>query len=226
MKIRINGLENEIELYDNRINVIEIKNTRYFSNVIGILNDKINGLESSEIFLLDSNNEELKINKECHLVLDLFNIEYNSKNILNKIYEQIERNVNNNQDYEIENLLLKMRNYLIQEINELPFEFVMKNEIEVSELLKLFNLKIYKENYQTILEKVEILIDILATLGAAKILIIPNLKLYLSEEELVELYKYSMYNDIKLILIERTNFNKLEYEQTITIDENFYDYIN
>ena len=189
MKIRINGLENEIELYDNRINVIEIKNTRYFSNVIGILNDKINGLESSEIFLLDSNNEELKINKECHLVLDLFNIEYNSKNILNKIYEQIERNVNNNQDYEIENLLLKMRNYLIQEINELPFEFVMKNEIEVSELLKLFNLKIYKENYQTILEKVEILIDILATLGAAKILIIPNLKLYLSEEELVELYK-------------------------------------
>ena len=189
MKIRINGLENEIELYDNRINVIEIKNTRYFSNVIGILNDKINGLESSEIFLLDSNNEELKINKECHLVLDLFNIEYNSKNILNKIYEQIERNVNNNQDYEIENLLLKMRNYLIQEINELPFEFVMKNEIEVSEILKLFNLKIDKENYQTLLEKVEILIDILATLGAAKILIIPNLKLYLSEEELVELYK-------------------------------------
>ena len=226
MKIRINGLENEIELYDNRINVIEIKNTRYFSNVIGILNDKINGLESSEIFLLDSNNEKLKINKECHLVLDLFNIEYNSKNILNKIYEQIERNVNNNQDYEIENLLLKMRNYLIQEINELPFEFVMKNEIEVSEILKLFNLKIDKENYQTILEKVEILIDILATLGVAKILIIPNLKLYLSEEELVELYKYSMYNDIKLILIERTNLNKLEYEQTITIDENFYDYIN
>lgn len=226
MKIRINGLENEIELYDNRINVIEIKNTRYFSNVIGILNDKINGLESSEIFLLDSNNEELKINKECHLVLDLFNIEYNSKNILNKIYEQIERNVNNNQDYEIENLLLKMRNYLIQEINELPFEFVMKNEIEVSEILKLFNLKIDKENYQTILEKVEILIDILVTLGVAKILIIPNLKLYLSEEELVELYKYSMYNDIKLILIERTNLNKLEYEQTITIDENFYDYIN
>ena len=114
---------------------------------------------------------------------------------------------------------------MIQEINELPFEFTMKSELEITEILKLFSLKIDDENYQTILEKVEILIDILSTLEISKILIIPNLKLYLNNNELVELYKYSLYNDIKLILIEREDYCKLKYEKVITIDENFYDYI-
>ena len=185
----------------------------------------MNGIETNEVFLLGDEEEELKINKECYLLLDLFNIDYNSKKVLTKIYDYIEDNVKNNQDYEVERLVLKIRNYLIQEINELPFEFTMKSELEITEILKLFSLKIDDENYQTILEKVEILIDILSTLEISKILIIPNLKLYLNNNELVELYKYSLYNNIKLILIEREDYCKLKYERVITIDENFYDYI-
>lgn len=226
MKIRIIGLENEIDLSsDEIVNVIVIKDVNYFSNIIKIINDSMNGIETNEIFLLGDDEEEFKINKECYLLLDLFNIDYNSKKVLTKIYDCIEDNINNNQDYEIERLVLKIRNYLIQEINELPFEFTIKSELEITEILKLFSLKIDNENYQTVLEKVEILIDILSTLGIAKILIIPNLKLYLNDDELVELYKYSLYNNIKLILIEREEYCKLKYERIITIDENFYDYI-
>ena len=223
MKIRIIGLENEIDLNsDDVVNVIIIKDVNYFSNIIKIINDSMNGIETNEVFLLGDEEEELKINKECYLLLDLFNIDYNSKKVLTKIYDYIEDNVKNNQDYEVERLVLKIRNYLIQEINELPFEFTMKSELEITEILKLFSLKIDDENYQTILEKVEILIDILSTLEISKILIIPNLKLYLNNNEL---YKYSLYNDIKLILIEREDYCKLKYEKVITIDENFYDYI-
>lgn len=226
MKIRIIGLENEIDLNsDDVVNVIIIKDVNYFSNIIKIINDSMNGIETNEVFLLGDEEEELKINKECYLLLDLFNIDYNSKKVLTKIYDYIEDNVKNNQDYEVERLVLKIRNYLIQEINELPFEFTMKSELEIAEILKLFSLKIDDENYQTILEKVEILIDILSTLEISKILIIPNLKLYLNNNELVELYKYSLYNNIKLILIEREDYCKLKYEKVITIDENFYDYI-
>lgn len=188
MKIRIIGLENEIDLSsDEIVNVIVIKDVNYFSNIIKIINDSMNGIETNEIFLLGDDEEEFKINKECYLLLDLFNIDYNSKKVLTKIYDYIEDNVKNNQDYEIERLVLKIRNYLIQEINELPFEFTMKSELEITEILKLFSLKIDDENYQTILEKVEILIDILSTLGISKILIIPNLKLYLNDDELVSI---------------------------------------
>ena len=159
------------------------------------------------------------------IVLDIFNIDYNSRKVLNKIYDIIAENIEKNQDYEVEKMVMQLRNYIIQEINELPFEFVMKSELEIPEILKLYNLKIDDVNYTSILEKVEILIDIISTLKVADILIIPNLKLFLSSEELVELYKYSLYNNVKLLLIERNNEEQLKYEKNIIIDENFCDFI-
>ena len=225
MKLKINGFENEIQLDDEYINILTIKNAKCFTHIIGILNDKINGIESNEIFLLDEKNQEIKMEKKAFMILDIFNIDYNSRKILNKIYNIITENIEKNQDYEVEKMIMELRNYIIQEINELPFEFVMKSELEIPEILKLYNLKIDDINYTSILEKVEILVDIISTLKIADILIIPNLKLFLNNEELVELYKYSLYNNIKLLIIERNNEEQLKYEKNIIIDENFYDYI-
>ena len=225
MKLKINGFDNEIIFNDQNINILTIKNTKCFSHILQILNDKTNGIESNEIFLLGENNEEMNMAKEIQIVLDVFNIDYNSKKILNKIYEIISNNIEKNQDFEVERTVLNLRNYIIEEINDLPFEFVMKNEIEIPEVLKLYNLKIDEENYTSILEKIEILIDIFSTLKIAKILIIPNLKLFLDEAELVELYKYSLYNNINLLLIERNEYTKLKYEINIIIDENFNDFL-
>ena len=225
MKLKINGFENEIQFDEEHINVLTINNSKCFSHIIGILNDKINGIESNEIFLLDEKNQEIKMDKKVYIVLDIFNIDYNSRKVLNKIYDIIAENIEKNQDYEVEKMVMELRNYIIQEINELPFEFVMKSELEIPEILKLYNLKIDDVNYTSILEKVEILIDIISTLKVADILIIPNLKLFLSSEELVELYKYSLYNNVKLLLIERNNEEQLKYEKNIIIDENFCDFI-
>lgn len=225
MKLKINGFENEIVCDQEYINIFEIKNTQCFSHIIEILNEKINGFDSDEIFLLDESENELNMSKEMYMVLDLFNIDYNSKKIINKIYEIISDNISKNQDYEIENMTTKLRNYIIQEINELPFEFEMKSELDIPEILKLYNLKIDSSNYTTILERVELLIDLISTLGVTRILVIPNLKTYLTDKELVELYKYALYNNVKLLLIERNNINKLKYEKILSIDEEFNDTI-
>ena len=221
MKLKINGFNNEIIFNDENINILEIKDSKCFTHIIKILNEKINGIESNEIFLLDNNENELNMGKEMYMIFDLFNIDYNSKKIISKIYEIISENIKKNQDHEIENETIKLRNYIIQEINELPFEFVMKRELEISEILKLYNLKIDPINYTSILERAELLIDIISTLQIAKILVLPNLKTYLSEDELVALYKYSLYNNVKLLLIERYNTKKLKYEKTMLIDESF-----
>lgn len=225
MKLRINGFENEFIFNDKNVNVLQIADSKCFSHIIDVLNQKINGLENSEIFLLDENEEELKIEKNMYLVVDLFNIDYNSKKILNKIYEEIDKNIQNSQGTEMNQMVVKLRNYLIQEINELPFEFIMKSDISIPEMLKIYDLKIDKTNYATVLERVEILIDLLATLKIAQILVIPNLNTYLDEKELVELYKYSLYNNIKLLIIEKEHNKKLKYETILKIDETYNDEI-
>lgn len=225
MKLKINGFNNQIIFNEQHVNVLTIKDAKCFSHFIEILNDKINGLESNEIFLLDDKEEELKIDKNVYMILDVFNIDYNSKKILTRIYDIISENIKKNQDYTIENIALNLRNYMISEINELPFEFTMKSELDVTEILKLYNLKIDEEMYHNVLEKIELLIDLLVTLKMSNILIIPNLKLFLEEAELLELYKYSLYNNINLLLIERNFNSKLKYENNIIIDESFDDFL-
>ena len=55
----------------------------------------------------------------------------------------------------------------------------------------------------------------------ASVLVIPNMKAYLSDEEIVEIYKYSLYNNVTLLSIENDFLSKLEYENILLIDENF-----
>mgnify|MGYP000071500887 CR=1 FL=1 len=89
----------------------------------------------------------------------------------------------------------------IEEINELSFEFNMNSEIDIGDLLKIFNIKIDTSCYTTIIEKVEFIISIISTLKIAEILVIPNFKTYLTEEEVLEIYKYSIYNNVKLLIL-------------------------
>ena len=212
MKLKLNGFENEIEFEE------------CFRNIISSINSKILGEEINEVFLLNDEKEELDMNKEVLMVLDVFNIDYNSKKILSKIYELIEEKIVMNQDFEIDNKIFELRNYIIEEINELPFEFIMKDEIKIMDILKMYSLKIDSDNYNKLTEKIEFLIDIISTLKIAKILIIPNMKLFLTDEEVVEVYKYSLYNNVNLLIIERNDRKKLKYEKKLVIDENFYDY--
>lgn len=164
----------------------------------------------------------MKMSKEMYMIFDLFNIDYNNKKVVTKLYEIIAENVKNSEEYALEDLSLKMRNYLIQEINELPFEFIMKDEIHTIDLLKIFNLKVDDANYTTIMERLELVINLITTLKLVTVLILPNLKMYLKEEDLLELYKYSLYNNVKLLLIERgISQNKSKYEEVYQIDNQF-----
>ncbi len=225
MKLRINGFENEIVFGDDNVSILQIEEAKCFTHIIDVINQKINGYENNEIFLLDEEDREIKIDKNMYIALDLFNIDYNSKKIINKMYDIIAENIQNSQEVELEKITIKLRNYLIQEINELPFEFVMKSEISIQETLKIFDVKIDSINYSSILERLELLVNLISTLNIAKVLVIPNLKMYLSECEIIEFYKYSLYNNVKLLIIERYTKKKLEYEKIMRIDEDFNDEI-
>ena len=93
MKLRINGFNNDINFSDDNVNILEIKDTKCFTHIIETINDIINGYESNEIFLLDDENNEMNMSKEMYIALDLFNIDFNSKKILNKLYDKISENI-------------------------------------------------------------------------------------------------------------------------------------
>lgn len=221
MIMSIFGLNNKIVLEEGNVNILEIYNKKLFYNLITIMNENDDSMENNQIVLLQDE-ERLSIGKNIFVLTDIFNIDFNSKRILNKLYNILVENIKNRQDDELENINLKLRNYLIEEINELPFEFSMKSELELNDLLKVFKLKIDTMCYTTIVEKIEFIIDIISTLKIANILVIPNLKIYLDKRELLEIYKYSIYNNVQLLIIENSNSKELlKYETKNIIDEEF-----
>ena len=223
MIMSIIGFENKIKFEDGKINVLEIYDKKLFTNFIKYLNEQCNEkVEENNKIVLMKDSKRQKIGKSIFLLTDLFNIDFNSKKIINKIYNIIEQNIKNKQDDEINKMVILLRNYLIEEINEIPFEFNMNREIEIQDLLKIFNVKIDTSCYISIIEKIEFIIDIISNLKIAEILVIPNLKAYLTEKELLEIYKYSIYNNIKLLVVESICEDKLlEYEKKNILDENF-----
>ena len=223
MIMSIIGFENKIKFEDGKINVLEIYNKKLFTNFIEYLNEQCNEkAEEDNKIILVKDSKRQKIGKSIFLLTDLFNIELNSKKILNKIYDVIEQNIKNKQDDEINKMVISLRNYLIEEINEIPFEFNMNSEIEIQDLLKIFNVKIDTSCYISMIEKIEFIIDIISNLKIAEVLVIPNLKINLNEKELLEIYKYSIYNNVKLLVVESICEDKLlKYERKNIIDENF-----
>ena len=226
MIMSIIGFENKINFKEEKINILEIYDKKLFRNFISEINEQCNGeVEENNDIVLMEDSKRLKINKTIYLLTDLFNIEFNARKIINKIYSLISQNIKNRQDDELEKIILQLRKYLTEEINEIPFEFNMNSEIDIMDLLKVFEVKIDTTCYTTIVEKVEFMIDLISNLKIAEILVIPNLKTYLNVEELVEIYKYSIYNNVKLLIVENNKSNKtLIYEQKNIIDENFDEY--
>lgn len=223
MIMSIIGFENKIYFKENAVNILEIYNQKLFSNFISYINEQSNeGTEEDNKIVLMDEEKRLKIDNMVYVLTDLFNIDFNSKKIINKIYNMLNQNIKNRQDNEIENTILQLRHYLVEEINEIPFEFNINSEIEMLDLLKAFNVKIDSSCYTTMVEKIEFVINILASLKIARVLVIPNLKTYVNEDELLEIYKYSIYNNINLLVIENRHSEKLlKYEQKNIIDENF-----
>lgn len=224
MIMSIIGFDNKIVFEENKVNVLEIYDKKLFQKFIGYINDQCNGNidEEDNTIVLIEDNKRLKMSKTIYLMTDVFNVDFNSKRIINKIYGIISQNIKNRQDDELENIVLKLRNYLIDEINEIPLEFNIKSDIDMNDLLKSFDVKIDTTSYITIIEKIEFIINLISNLKIAEILIIPNLKIFLNNDELLEIYKYSIYNNIKLLIVENKKETEiLKYECKNIIDENF-----
>ena len=225
MIIKINGLENELILNDSQIGVIEINDTKLYRHILDIINKSIEGISNNEIFILNDKQEEITFKDNVYLLNDIFNIDINSKKIINKIYNLINSSYDDEERLLFSNKIQEVRNELIYKTNEFPFTFSVNNDISVLDMLKAFNFKVDYSTYSTLLEKIELLIDVMTNLNIAKISIIPNLKMYLTSEELIYLYKYSLYNNIILITIEKYCENSIEYEKRLLIDKEYNDYI-
>ena len=224
MIMKIFSLENDIIFKEEYINVLQIQDKKLFTNVINSLNDNINNIEDTKerIIILD-NDIEIKIEKEVLMIIDVFNIDFNQKKIQSALYNKIEKIYK--QEFErmseFQTIFQKLQLNVLDVFNEFPFEFNYKESIGIQEYLKLLGLKI-SNNKGKIIDTVFSLIDVVEYISVSKLLVFVNLKLYPSDDELNEIYKYAMYKKVNILLIETGEEKEpLENEKILYIDSDY-----
>lgn len=225
MKIKIKGFENELKLNsDDKCYSIQIENKKLYQS---ILSECMNEDDEKQLILIDNKENCCEIEKHILFISDPYNEEVNNKKILTKIYEMISKSINENIELttKIDINLYKIREIIINEANELPIEFEALDNIKTTDILTLFKLKIDTKSYITIVDRINLMIEIMSIIKSDLILCFFNLKSILEKQQILEIEKYALYHNIKLLLIEPNLYDNIENEITLQINKNFEDEI-
>ena len=221
MKITVSYLENNIEINNENINVLEIENKKIFFRLINDLNQICNGnvIEEIKTFIDD---KEVSITNKVNVISDYFNIDF-SKYMLS-INKLINENLKDNSDKS----LLLLYKKLIQKYNSIistvDLPIAVNNDATIESLTKLFKLKV---NYKSsIIENLFSIIELERSLKSSKFIVLVNLKQYLDDNELNELYKYSIYNNVNIILVDSQCYGcSDDFEKKLIVDNNLVEFV-
>lgn len=221
MKITVSYLENNIEINNENINVLEIENKKIFFRLINDLNQICNGnvIEEIKTFIDD---KEVSIINKVNVISDYFNIDF-SKYMLS-INKLINENLKDNSDKS----LLLLYKKLIQKYNSIistvDLPIMVNNDVTIESLTKLLKLKINYKN--SIIENLFSIIELERSLKSSKFIVFVNLKQYLDDNELKELYKYSIYNNVNIILIDSQCYGcSHDFEKKLIVDNNLVEFV-
>lgn len=224
MKLCIKYIDNNLEINSNEIQSVEIENKRYFYRIVDDLYTIYNGNIVEDISLLDDNNNEINYLNKFKIFVNYFDFGLNSKKYSNDILKCITNNISD----ENKDLLTKQYNKIVNIykniLNDIDLPLLIDSEINIDNVTKLMKINI--NTSKDLLSNLFILIDSENLFQTKNILIFINLKQYLTNNELEELYKYSAYNEIPLLLIDSQSYGTtLNNEKKLIIDENLDEFM-
>lgn len=224
MKIQISYIESDITISDNFVNSMEVENRDCFYRVVNDFVVSGNSDDGDSLTLLDECGKEIGISNKILVVIDYFNFD----NLVRKYVSHLEKEIVLSFGDKDMDKLLTYSNKLIKCFEHVVSDFDLPIKIgfsgDVSSLVKFMKLSFsLKDN---LLDNLFLLIDLEKVFCLHKVLVLINLKQYLSKTDLVELYKYSIYKSVNILLIDSQAYGcTLEYEKKVIIDSDFNEYV-
>lgn len=229
IKLRIFAFENEIMFEENYVNILEISNKSMFNHIVYSLNKLTNNKEMElEEFVLEEDNKKLNFFNDTLIKYDCFNIDFNDIKFIKSIYANIEDIYK--MEYERKEELQRCYNSLLENVNKIlidyDYELEYKSEVQVKDILKAIGLKFNKEYYDKPLENIVCLFELVSTFKLYKVLIFINVKCFFTDNELQELYKSAKYRNINVLFIESQVDNEIRtFEKKLYIDGDFDEFV-
>lgn len=222
MIMKVNYIEQKLEINKSSILSIEIENKKILCKLMSDINDLEEKGYSENIMIWDEEFNELKI-KKIKVITNYFATDDLLKKYTNDFIKLLLQSLSDKQLDEM-NKIYNKNNSFVEKIiveNDFPLEL----ETQPYETI-LKNVKIKFKKYKELINNLMQLIDIEKILKIHSMLVFIGLKQFLTKEELSELYKYAIYNNVKILLID---FNStglpIKNERKLIIDESLEEYM-
>jgi CRISPR type II-A-associated protein Csn2 len=217
--IKFNFLDNIIEITDDFITTIEVENKKYFYRIIKNLYDIEKGILSENIVFFDENRKELNRNGKIKVYTNYFELQPNSNKVTNEMTKYFSNLLLEEDKLAIQKQYKKLVNLYKKFLNNLDIPLVVEENNSIDNILK--QLKVSFNVQDNLLDNLLLILDIEHVFQFNDLLIFVNLKQYLNKVELIELYKYAIYNKVQILLIDSQSYGCTQnYEKKLIIDEN------
>ena len=216
MKLNVKYIDSDIILSNDYIFSVEINNKGLFYRFINDLNNIANGNMIEDIYLYKDLNE-VNIANRISVIIDYFNIDFNSKKVLAFINNLIVGSINEKDILSINQYYNKILDIILDNTDDINISLEVNDEFDIQNIIKLF--KITVKNKDNILDKITLFIDLEKELSINEFIVLVNIKQYLTKEELIELYKYAIYNQIKLLLVDDHSLVRQGIKQILELEE-------
>ena len=188
----------EVDIKENIVSIIVLEDVKLRLPLINELFSQTSGKEGN--WLLFENDKSFDLGKKVELILEPLTLTLNNKKVKTKLYQDIKTIA---QDYCFSQGLevhSQICNYLENMLDKLPYPIKYDEDWDVSEILKAYNVELVEE-YDNIFEKLYNYIKLVNTVCGTEIFVMVNIKQYLTDDQITELYKMAAYGKIQLVLI-------------------------
>ena len=214
MKIIHPIFQEPIILEDDKVCVIQIENKRCYRELLcEIFYQSNHTLEGR--FLVTEEAKNFDLGKDVHII----SIDSNQRKIISKLYQRLEATAEESDFYlETQEVLSKIQKFISLLTDNETVALNFKEEVSLQDLFKIADVKIECENIR-LLEKLLDYLGIVQEFLKPKCIIVMGLKQFFEKEELEEIYKFAVYQEIRLILIENVmDVGNYEWEEKVIID--------
>lgn len=194
---------------------IVCENRTAFEVMVADLIGEISGGDGA--WILSDSEEESSLSKYADIIINPFAISCNDRKILNTVYKEL--HVITDQVYpelyaEANSKMLELIDAIVIDV---PYALEYEPCVEVEGIFKQYNIR-FDEEFTSLAEKVINYIKTTSQVLRKKVFILVNIKAYLEDSDIQQIYKESMYSKVFLVLLESKDNTKLSEEKKVLID--------
>lgn len=169
-------------------------------------------------WILSDGTKEYALSRKAENIFNVFSLEINNRKVIGKLYQEIEHRINETCTEDAAKIDAEVVRLLDRISTDLPYTLSYSLDLDIQGLLKLYNV-VLDEYEMDLLEKLCTYIRNLHQLCRTEIFVFLNLKQLISEEQLLELYKFCYYEKVFILDVESSCLPRVETEKYTILDK-------